>query len=700
MKKLQMKKILSIISLLLIPTIVFASNGENDFFALGALGIEAFVSIHMSVFVLKPLAEMFSKENSKKTFWNLFAIRAGILIFCDFFVTPYIAIADFIGVFIGAIIVVPICAKITKTQIDRRSNQVIRTTTTVAPTPSTVQVNGIELKCAKCGAILQITDKTCSSCGEPFDGNNVVISEKVSTTVQTPPKVVVLPGNFDQMYSLTEDKMLEEFINRELTKAGVDKTSKLIPSDILKRKKILNIIFSILIFVYITLVFFHFPIYTYIIGIVILFIFFKVTRKYDLIKYLKKQLKARPGEKVSNIVMNAKNTFITDNSKGAFKISMVVAIVLPLIIFSSPRILYEKVEGGYAVRYYIFGLTNFKTATIPETYKNEKVVSLRGNTFSNMPFLESVSLPDTVTEIRGQAFKNCYKLTEVNIPKELEYLGGGAFYNAKSIKRVELPDTLTYLGGESFYGAKSLEYVKLSNNLTEIRGDSFEYCTSLKRITIPDNVTRIGGHAFYGDSLLSEVSISENSKLSEIGSSAFRQCLSLYNITIPSGTYVNERAFKESPTSINYFFEGNSNFNNYSDNYSSFYDDNSKSISIPYLSDYMLFKSKKEILNINEYSLKLDYITGILNNNIYNEVYVAGAVYNPMHLSGKMNIKIHFYDNSYNELGSHQEEIKLLGSNYNAISFHFGTSIEELTENKTFDDIYYYKIDILQLSIN
>ena len=368
----------------------------------------------------------------------------------------------------------------------------------------------------------------------------------------------MLPTNFDKIYSLTEDKMLEEFINRELTKVAIDKSSKLIPSDILKRKKVLNIIFSILVFVVITLVFFHFPIYTYIVGLAILFILFRVTRKYNLIKYLKKQLKARPQEKVSNIVMNVKNTFTTDNSTVIFAISLLVAIILPLIIFSSPRIIYERVDGGYAVRYYIFGLTNFKTATIPETYKNENVVSLRGNTFSNMPFLERVSLPDSITEIRGQAFKNCYKLEEVNMPKRLEYLGGGAFYNAKSIKRIELPDTLTYLGGESFYGAKSLEYVKLSNSLTEIRGDSFEYCTSLKGIIIPDNVTRIGGHAFYGDSSLSKASISENSKLQEIGSSAFRQCSSLNYIVIPSNTYVNERAFKESPTTVYRYTEDGS----------------------------------------------------------------------------------------------------------------------------------------------
>ena len=51
-----------------------------------------------------------------------------------------------------------------------------------------------------------------------------------------------------------------------------------------------------------TLIFFHFPIYTYIVGLVILFIFFRVTRKYNLIKYLKKELKARPQEKISNII--------------------------------------------------------------------------------------------------------------------------------------------------------------------------------------------------------------------------------------------------------------------------------------------------------------------------------------------------------------------------------------------------------------
>lgn len=569
MKFSRLMKNILIMSVLFLPTIVVASNGESDFPVGVALVMEAFVSIHMSVFVLKPLSEMFSKDNSKKTFWTLFSIRAIVLIFCDFFITPSIAIVDFFSVFIGAFVIVPISALITKNNINSRSNQVINNTNNINISPmNTNQINGIELKCAKCNSVLKITDKFCQNCGTPFDQNNVVVSENNNSSIPIPQKEKIIPSNFDSIYSLSEGMMIEEFIKKELVKAGIDNSMKLVPNDILKRKNILNTIFSVLVFVYISLIFFHFPIYTYVFGLIILFIFYKITRKYNLIKYLTKQIKERPGEKISNIVMNVKNTFVNDNSKNIFIVSILVAIFLPLIIFFTPKIIYEKTNGGYAVRYYMYGLTNLKSASIPEMHNNEPVVSLRGNTFSNMPFLESVILPNTIVEIRGQAFKNCYKLKEINIPNKLEYLGGGSFYNAKSIKNIELPDTLTYLGGESFYGANSLEYVKLSNNLTEIRGDSFEYCTSLKKITIPDNVTRIGGHAFYGDSNLSEVQLTSNSKLNEIGSSAFRQCSSLYSITIPRTTYVNERAFKESPTNIQYF---NVNESYYNYNYDSYY---------------------------------------------------------------------------------------------------------------------------------
>ena len=404
--------------------------------------------------------------------------------------------------------------------------------------------NNTELKCLKCGSIIRSGAKFCTNCGN-----------QVATSLNNINKLIVKPSDFPLIYNNSDDSILEYFLSLELKKAGIDEKTSLIPENLLKRKNVFNIIFSILLFIYISLIFFHFPIYTYIIGAILLIIFYFKTNKYNFMEFLKKEVKARPSEKFSNIVMSTKLLLVEDTSKKTKPLMIISAIAISCLVFLTPHVMYEKMENGYAVRFYTFGLTNYKTAEIPSTYRGENVVSLRGNTFSNMPYLEKITLPDTIVEIRGQAFKNCKKLREVNIPKKLEYLGGGAFYNAISLESIELPDTLTYMGGETFYNAYSLKSLRLSENLSEIRGDSFEYCYALTSITIPDSVTRIGGHAFYGDSNLSEVNISENSSLKEIGSSAFRLCDNLYEIYIPSGTEVNERAFKESPTEVKRYGE-------------------------------------------------------------------------------------------------------------------------------------------------
>lgn len=343
-------------------------------------------------------------------------------------------------------------------------------------------------------------------------------------------KKVVHVEDFDPLFAMSEEDCAEEFVKREMQRAGITEEQNLIPEDMLRRKNILNVIFAVLLFVYISLFFFHFPTKTYVIGFLILAVYAFWTGSYGLMRYLKKEIKSRPQEKVSNIVMNVKASLVPDYSKKLKWALMAVAVAGSLLLFCKPRILYEQAADGYYVRFYTYGVTNMTTAVIPDTYHGEKVVGLRGNTFSNMPFLREVTLPDTVTEIRGQAFKNCKKL-----------------------ERVTLPEHLTYLGGEAFYHCSSLEEVNLPAGLTEIRGSTFEECSSLQRIEIPDNVTRIGGHAFYGNTSLEEVVISPDSRLQQIGSSAFRCCDSLWEITLPRDVSVNERAFKETPVRIDYY---------------------------------------------------------------------------------------------------------------------------------------------------
>ena len=364
---------------------------------------------------------------------------------------------------------------------------------------------------------------------------NASAADETVTGGTTPPeplseKRIVHAEDFDPLFAMPEEDCVEGFIKREMQRAGITEEQNLIPEDMLRRKNILNAILAVLLFVYISLFFFHFPMKTYVIGLLILVVYAFLTSRYQLIKYLKKEIRSRSQEKISNIVMNVKASMVPDYSKKLKWALMAVAVAGSLLLFSKPRIFYEQADDGYYVRFYVYGLTNMTTATIPDTYQGEKVVGLRGNTFSNMPFLSEVTLPDSITEIRGQAFKNC-----------------------RSLERVTLPEHLTYLGGEAFYHCSNLEEVNLPAGLTEIRGNTFEECSSLLRIEIPDNVTRIGGHAFYGNTSLEEVVISPDSKLQQIGSSAFRCCDSLREITLPRGVSVNERAFKETPVRIDYY---------------------------------------------------------------------------------------------------------------------------------------------------
>ena len=63
-----LKKYLLFASLFLIPGVVNASSGEESFSLVFAIAMEAFVSMHMSVFVFKPLSEMISKNDSQTAY--------------------------------------------------------------------------------------------------------------------------------------------------------------------------------------------------------------------------------------------------------------------------------------------------------------------------------------------------------------------------------------------------------------------------------------------------------------------------------------------------------------------------------------------------------------------------------------------------------------------------------------------------------
>lgn len=113
------KNLIFIVTLVLLSSVAISNdllnysvqytNSTSDYFGelFMSIFVEAFVSIHMTVFVFKPLASTTAnpKENTKK----MFITRVIILLVCDLLFPPsFVAGIDFMLVFIGAFIAVPI----------------------------------------------------------------------------------------------------------------------------------------------------------------------------------------------------------------------------------------------------------------------------------------------------------------------------------------------------------------------------------------------------------------------------------------------------------------------------------------------------------------------------------------------------------------------------------------------------------------
>lgn len=579
--KLDIKKIkkLFFTLLLFMPMVVFAESSEKIVFGDVFMG-HVFLTIFSYLTLISPLSIILKsdKESQKEMEHTLFWGRIILIIAIGMFAPGLGFALDFISVFVGAFLIIPKSEKVNSARQNEVSvsvsnlviplkkvcpkcNELVKDTdlfcikcgekfetvqnaTTVTYTCpkckrklppgnnfcincgqsveiSQAEVTNTPLKCSNCSTELLATDLFCTKCGHPTNfissplSKGVFTEQNGSTIPSASSGTALNTANF-AYYSMNEDQMLATIIEEEIKKCGEGKFVSV--ADLEKKKTVLSFIYALILFIFISLMFFHTKTFGLIvIMLIISFLYFGKVRKYNIIQYLKKEIKSRPDEKINYIVSSILAGKTTKGSYVLFRLLVIViAVLVPLCVFREPHMIFERQDEGYVVRFYTIGLLeNDRVLEIPEEYKGKPVIGIRGDVFANVYTLEEVILPDTIQEIRGGAFKNAIFLRKINLPDGIE----------------------------------------------EIKGNTFENCYNLEKIEIPDSVIRIGGHAFRNDSNLEEVIISKNSKLEEIGSSAFRNCTSLESIRIPRGVSINERAFKESPTVVREYTVGE--LNNY-----------------------------------------------------------------------------------------------------------------------------------------
>lgn len=194
----------------------------------------------------------------------------------------------------------------------------------------------------------------------------------------------------------------------------------------------------------------------------------------------------------------------------------------------------------------------------------ENIVEFDSHAFENS-YINSVSLPASLTNIGEYIFEECSNLTSINvaegnsiyssedgilfnknktvlykcperksgtynIPDNVTEIAQRAFY-LSNMTSISMSNSVTLIGEQSFAFCYYLTDITLSNNLVEIKPWAFYHCSDLTTITIPSSVTIIGERAFYSAGLIS-VTIPEN--VTSLGDNVFHGCNSLINIEVIS----------------------------------------------------------------------------------------------------------------------------------------------------------------------
>ena len=342
------KNIFLLIMLLLFPTMVLASDGTISNFPVAvALGMEAFVTIHMSVFVLSPLANILDPDKSKKLFIKMFIGRILILLILDL-VIPIIAIVDFMAVFVGICLIVPIVAKIKNVPIYGSGKKGIVTNT--ANTDNNVQV------------------------------------------IQDTSPVVL----FDETYMQTEKAIAKKLLIDELKLQG-ENEKNFITTSLNRRKNILLAILGIVTFIFTLMYYFNYSLFLCLfLELVALLIYYLIGNSFNVLNALTKLAIKHPDQDISTIVRTIREQKYSSaiNSKIKFVVVILVIVLLPTIYFFNPRILYIKYSDGYSVLRYTRGIINDDNiVNIPKTYKGKQVLSISESAFKNSD-VEIVKLPN------------------------------------------------------------------------------------------------------------------------------------------------------------------------------------------------------------------------------------------------------------------------------------------------------------------
>ena len=269
-------------------------------------------------------------------------------------------------------------------------------------------------------------------------------------------------------------------------------------------------------------------------------------------------------------------------------------------VSSNGLLFYEDTYNGHASVTGI-GTCTDKDVVIPAIYNNLPVTYLSSSVFQNNDFVESVTMPNTITSIGRECFSHCSKLKTIKFSDNITYLSGTILFDCSAIEELDLPKNLADNNGsiacqcpklktihihdgwviDQYYSlfseCPSIETIVIDDNsenfalqdgvlynkdktilymcpcaktgsvtvpdsVIEVRNYAFCDCTNLHTISLPNSITKLGKGAFWNCASLSIFHIPN--QVTEIPESLCYQCNSLTSVNIPNSvTKIGYSAF-------------------------------------------------------------------------------------------------------------------------------------------------------------
>ena len=201
------------------------------------------------------------------------------------------------------------------------------------------------------------------------------------------------------------------------------------------------------------------------------------------------------------------------------------------------------IEDEYGVKYSRDGK---KLLEAPTSFCGKEYVVREGTevicdeAFRDWYFLQSITIPNSVTSIGDYAFAQCEPLQSITIPNSVTSIGDGAFSWCTSLQSITIPNSVTSIGNGAFIGCNICFFICNSpyfqnDDVCLFNKDKTAIVSRIKdcvNYIIPNSVTKIGDGAFYCCDSLQSVTIPNS--VTSIGKHAFNSCKSLQSITIPN----------------------------------------------------------------------------------------------------------------------------------------------------------------------